>query len=190
MKKSLAVLLIAAAFVPSALAQTAAPSQPGQSEQVKVEALLKTTGTLFIKDFHSTVTVTDLSEVRLQAIFISSPIDKSINVGGVQFVVGLNSRVGFIDSDEIPGVLAALAFLEQSSTEPLPSDDREVTYTTRGGVKIVLFKYTGKWALHISVGNYTSGNEAIFQQIPSTMKSLRDALTASTAWLASKGISK
>jgi hypothetical protein len=189
MKKSFAVLLIAAAFVPSALAQTTTPSQPARSEQVKVEALLNTTGTLFIKDIHPSVRVDGVSEVTLQAIFISSPIDKSINVGGVQFIVGTSKRIGFIDADEIPGVLAALTFLEQSSTTPLLSDSREITYTTRGGVKIGLYQTT-QWILYVSVGNSASGNIASFQNNPSAITELRYALTANTTWLASKGISK
>ncbi len=185
MKKSLAVLLIAATFGSSALAQTATPVP---TEQSKVEALLKATGTLYTKDFHKVATGKGFYDFSIEAIFITNPVGQGTSFGGARLTVGKNGSIGVIDFDEIPGVLAALNFLEQSSKTAIPTDDREISYTTRGGVSIVLFNEDKKWTISVDAGRSNTGDTDYFDDSAAGIKILRDGLTASIAWLTSKGI--
>ncbi len=185
MKKSFAVLLIAATFGSSALAQTATPAA---TEQSKVEALLKATGTLYVKDLHDIATAKGFYDFSIEAIFITSPVGQATNFGGARLTVGKNAAVSVIDSDEIAGVLAALTFLEQSSKAAIPIDSREISYTTRGGLAIVLFNDADKWSISVDAGKYSTGDTDFFQDAAIGIKTFRDGLTAVTAWLTSKGI--
>jgi hypothetical protein len=170
-----------------ALGQSAQTPTTPLAQTSNLENLLNQTGTLLVRDFMPIASFKGSYTFRIEAVSLSFPTTQKAPSGGVRLIAGKDSRIGVVDSDEIPGFIAALDYLAKLAKEPAPSGDREVIFTTRGSVELALFSSRGQWVLAVKSSRLSSSQD-FFDDVSKAVSLLKDAFSRSSDWLASQGV--
>lgn len=161
MKISLAIIAALFVAVQPAFSQSDSPKSP----KSKLETFSEVAGTFSKKE------ITELGKVAgltIDIIKITDLINEKV-VTGIKFSGysggSLNIRkTAFIDKDEVDNFLKSVGYItEKVFDSPIPENDQEFNYYSRGGFSGGAFSNAKEWRGYLSLDNY-SGSTFFFKK--------------------------
>ena len=154
MKKTAAIFILTLSAFVAGYGQTPKPTEQAQSN---LEKFSTKSGVLIEKSFTDVGTI---GRIKAQILTVTD-LNTKTQISGLRFEVDAVSRystdtkVAFLDQDEIDGLFKSLTLLKNSVLTSTPPGYTEVVFTSRSGFTAGAF-YSGKWQLFSRLEKYDS----------------------------------
>lgn len=130
-----------------------------EKAQSNIETMSEKSGILFKKEF---TRIGDYYYGFVEVLKITNLA--TINtIKGIR--IGSNKAWGFLDEDEIDGLILSLGKMKEVLNTPVPKDYTEYVFTSKSGFKASIFVDRNKWAFSIQADKYISSSSVLFDKI-------------------------
>jgi hypothetical protein len=149
----------------STLSSLAQIKKVDDSPKSKLEAFSEKAGSLIKKEFITVGRVNNRFAIQILKL---TDILNNTTVVGLRFEgEGTNTysstKVAFLDSDEVDGLIKSLTYINTSVLNTAPPDvDVEYNFHARSGFSSGVFNYHNKWMGYMKLVNYDSDSQFTF----------------------------
>jgi hypothetical protein len=165
------ILFATLAITLSATIQNWAQAQQLKDEgtKTKLEAFTGTIGVASIKGYVEVGTMKGTSPVRVTAMIVRDAKSGKETAGAVFEVAeiksyGTDTSRSYVDAEELADLLSGLTYISQADATVTPMRFFEAQYSTRGGLKLVVFNDAqGQRHFLVHVGGSIGGKDTRFR---------------------------
>ena len=178
MRSTLQVSAVAMALIVSTIAHDGAKAQSGSNDRdtkTKLETFTGNVGVVSIKGYVEVGSIGSLSNpVRVTAMIVRDAKTGKETSGAVFEIAepksyGMERARSYVDADELADLLSGLTYISQIDETATPMRFFEAQYSTRGGLRMVVFNNAeGRRQFSVHVGGTLGGKDVYFliQDLP------------------------